>query len=299
MTLVLLVAVCCFAGALGLAGAQVLAARRELRASLERAGSYGTAPAIPVATARGSRTGVALLPFARIALRLRRGLTLDEMNRRVAAAGLARRISGETFLAVQGIGLAIAALVFLAALAAGSSPVPSLLALALLAVGALLLPDRLLRVRATARANEVQARLPNALDLLAVSVEAGLGLDAAMARVAESLDGPLADELATTLTEIRIGESRSVALQRLADRIDRPELTSFVRSVTRADQLGVSLAETLRVQADEARSRRQSAAEEQAAKAPVRMLIPTTFLIFPPLFVVVLGPAVMSIARLF
>jgi tight adherence protein C len=299
MTVVLFLAVCCFAAALALAAAQVLGSRRELRASLERAGSYGTAPTVAAAPTKSSRTGAALLPFARAALRLRRGLTLGEMNRRIAAAGLARRISAETVLGIQGVGLALAALMFVLALAAGASPMPSLLALLVLAVGALLLPDRLLRVRAVARANDVQTALPNALDLLAVSVEAGLGLDAAMARVAESLEGPLADELATTLTEIRVGETRSVALQRLAERVDRPELTSFVRSVTRADQLGVSLAETLRVQADEARSRRQSAAEEQAAKAPVRMLIPTTFLIFPPLFVVVLGPAVMSIARLF
>lgn len=298
MTLVLLLAVCCFAGALGLA-AQLVGARRQLRTSLARAGSYGTVAAAPTAATRTVRTPGALLPFARIALRMRRSLSVEEMTRRLAAAGLARRVSAETFLAFQGLALVAAAAVFLLVLVSGASPLRALVPLVVLVPAALIVPDRVLRSRAATRANEVQAALPNALDLLAVSVEAGLGLDAAMARVAESLPGPLADELATTLTELRIGEARPVALQRLAERIDRPELTSFVRAVTRADQLGVSLAETLRIQAADARERRQSAAEEAAGKAPVRMLIPTTFLIFPPLFVVVLGPAVLSIAKLF
>ncbi len=301
MTLVLFLAVCCFGGALALAGVQLVGARRQLRASLDRAGAYGTTPATVAAPAPARATTHApafLLPFARLGLRVRRGLTLDETSRRLAAAGLARRVSAETFLACQGIALTVAALAFVLSLVAGTSPLHALLLLLLLAVSSLLLPDRLLRRRATCRANEVQATLPNGLDLLAVSVEAGLGLDAAMARVADSLDGPLAEELATTLTEIRVGEARSVALQRLAARVDRPELTSFVRAVTHADQLGVSLAETLRVQAADARERRQAAAEEAAGKAPVRMLIPTTFLIFPPLFVVVLGPALLSIIKL-
>jgi tight adherence protein C len=126
-------------------------------------------------------------------------------------------------------------------------------------------------------------------------VEAGLGLDAAIARYAETADGPLAAELALLVTELRVGGSRPEAFRRFAARLDAPDAKSFVRAILHADQLGVSLAGTLRAQAGESRFRRQATVEEKANKAPVKMLFPTVLCIFPALFVVLLGPPVINL----
>ena len=145
----------------------------------------------------------------------------------------------------------------------------------------------------------MRRELPDALDVLAVSVEAGLGFDAALARLGEYLEGPLVEEFLLVLAELRIGESRSAALRKMADRVDIPELTSVVSSLIQAEQLGSPLGRMLRIQAEESRGRRQVAAEEKAMKAPVKMLVPTALFIFPAMFVVILGPAVLSINEAF
>ena len=111
------------------------------------------------------------------------------------------------------------------------------------------------------------------------------------------MDGPLVDEFALLLSEIRIGESRQAALKNMAARVDAPELSSFVRAVVQADQLGISLGRILRVQAADSRLRRQAAAEEKAMKAPIKMLFPTVLFIFPAMFLVLLGPALMNILK--
>jgi tight adherence protein C len=113
------------------------------------------------------------------------------------------------------------------------------------------------------------------------------------------LDGPLTDEFALMLNEIRVGEARSVALRKMADRVDAMELSSFVRAVIQAEQLGISLGRILRVQAADTRNRRQAAAEEKAMKAPIKMLFPTVMFIFPSMFIVVLGPAMLHILSVF
>jgi tight adherence protein C len=113
------------------------------------------------------------------------------------------------------------------------------------------------------------------------------------------MDGPLIDEFALTLNEIRVGEARQVALRKMAERVDAPELSTFVRAVIQADQLGISLGRILRVQAADSRIRRQQAAEEKAMKAPIKMLFPTVFFIFPSIFIVVLGPAILNIMKVF
>jgi len=152
-------------------------------------------------------------------------------------------------------------------------------------------------MRIKARRERIRSELPDALDLLAVSVEAGLGLDGAIAKLTEHMDGALVEEFALTLGEMRIGEARPDALKKLADRVPAPELAAFVRSVLQADQLGISLGRILRVQAADSRLRRQAAAEEKAMKAPIKMLFPTAMFIFPAMFVVVLGPAMLNITR--
>jgi tight adherence protein C len=145
----------------------------------------------------------------------------------------------------------------------------------------------------------VRADLPDALDLLAVSVEAGMGFDASLAKMNEHMDGPLSEEFGLTLSEMRIGESRSEALKRLAERVDADELSAFTRAIIQADQLGTSLGRILRVQAADARLRRQAAAEERAMKAPIKMLFPTVLFIFPAMFLVILGPAILNVQKLF
>ena len=144
------------------------------------------------------------------------------------------------------------------------------------------------------RRERIRSELPDALDLLAVSVEAGLGLDGAIAKLTEHMEGALVDEFALTLGEMRIGESRQDALKKMAERVPAPELAAFVRSVLQADQLGISLGRILRVQAADSRLRRQAAAEERAMKAPIKMLFPTALFIFPAMFIVILGPAVLN-----
>jgi tight adherence protein C len=132
-----------------------------------------------------------------------------------------------------------------------------------------------------------------------VSVEAGLGFDAAVGKISEHMEGPLAEEFGLCLSEMRIGESRQEALKRMAERVDAPELSAFVRAIIQADQLGTTLGRILRVQAADSRLRRQAAAEERAMKAPIKMLFPTVLFIFPAMFLVILGPAVLNIDQLF
>jgi tight adherence protein C len=160
-------------------------------------------------------------------------------------------------------------------------------------------PDYALTLKARGRKEKVRADLPDALDLLAVSVEAGLGFDAALAKLGEHMEGPLADEFGLTLSEMKIGESRSEALKRMSDRVDAPELSSFTRAIIQADQLGTTLGRILRVQAADARLRRQAAAEERAMKAPIKMLFPTVLFIFPAMFLVILGPAILNVQKIF
>ncbi|MBI2940041.1 MAG: type II secretion system F family protein [Chloroflexi bacterium] len=161
------------------------------------------------------------------------------------------------------------------------------------------LPDVWLSFRISARKTEMQKTLPDAIDLIVVCVEAGQALEAAMARVAETTKGPLAEELRRTLTEISLGKRRREALRDLGKRAEVPDLQSFLAAILQADQLGVSIAEVLRVQADAMRIRRRQRAEEQAAKVPVKMLIPLATMILPALMIVILGPVGLKIVEFF
>ena len=145
----------------------------------------------------------------------------------------------------------------------------------------------------------VAAELPDALDLLSVSVEAGLGFDGAVQKLTEHMEGPLIDEFNLALGEMRIGEGRQEALKKIAERSASPEMASFVRAIIQADQLGISLGRILKVQAGDTRLKRQLLAEEKAMKAPIKMLFPTVVFIFPAMFLVVLGPAFLNLSKLF
>jgi tight adherence protein C len=274
--------------------------QRRRALSLKRAGAYGARKRQDSNDELPQFKERVLVPavehLAAFALRLNPKASVDAIGARLIAAGLASRISASQFLAIKtaaaGLGVIVAVLG-----AAALSAVAGVLLMPLCAGLGFVAPDTVLTMRIKSRRERIRAELPDALDLLAVSVEAGLGLDGAIAKLTEHMEGALVQEFALTLGEIRIGESRSDALKKLADRVPAPEVAAFVRSVLQADQLGISLGRILRVQAADSRLRRQAAAEEKAMKAPIKMLFPTAIFIFPAMFIVVLGPAMLNITH--
>ena len=158
-------------------------------------------------------------------------------------------------------------------------------------------PGIWIQTRIRKRLTFARSQLADAMDLLVVSVEAGLGLDMAMARVGDRLKGPIGQAFKRCLSEIRLGESRRAALKGIHHQLPLPEIRHFVNSLIQAEELGVSLGNVLRSQAESLRVKRRLKAEEQARKAPVKMLIPLVIFIFPSLFVVILGPAFIRIVR--
>ena len=236
--------------------------------------------------------------LAAIPLKLSPKTNLDALSAKLVAAGLSSRLSASGFLAIKGgttLGGGLLGLV----LAAAGSPASALIFVPALAAAGFIAPDWGLTMKQRGRREAVRAELPDALDLLAVSVEAGLGFDGAVTKLTEHMDGPLIEEFGLMLSEIRVGEARPVALRKMAARVDAPELSTFVRAILQADQLGISLGRILRVQATDTRLRRQAAAEEKAMKAPIKMLFPTVLFIFPAMFIVVLGPAMLNILKIF
>ncbi|HVH64620.1 MAG TPA: type II secretion system F family protein [Candidatus Acidoferrum sp.] len=161
------------------------------------------------------------------------------------------------------------------------------------------LPDVMLNNKIKGRQKELRLALPNALDLLTISVEAGLGFDAAIGRLVEKFHNALSDEFAQVLNEIRLGRPRLEALDDMGRRSGVEELHTFIQSLIQSEQLGVGIAKVLRIQSEEMRRRRRQRAEEQAAQAPLKMLFPMIGCIFPTLFIVLMGPAVIIIIHTF
>ncbi len=181
---------------------------------------------------------------------------------------------------------------------ATKSPTGILLLLTfLLPVLAYFVPDILIHGRGAERQKAIEMELPNTLDQMLISVEAGLGFESAMARAAQNGKGPLAEELVRTLQDLQVGRSRKDAYLALAQRTDVPDLRSFVRSVVQADAYGIALASVLRTQAKQMRVKRRQRAEEKAMKLPVKVLFPLMFCILPVLFIVIIGPAVINVMK--
>lgn len=157
------------------------------------------------------------------------------------------------------------------------------------------LPHLMLTSRITRRQKEIRKAMPDALDLLTICVEAGLGFDAALSKVSEKWENELSLAFARVIREIQLGKVRREALKDMSDRLGIPEMTSFVAAIIQSEQLGVSLAKVLRIQADQMRVKRRQRAEEEAHKAPIKMIIPMALLIFPSILIIILTPAVIQI----
>jgi tight adherence protein C len=157
------------------------------------------------------------------------------------------------------------------------------------------IPEFWLGGRVRKRQHAILLQIPDALDLLTISVRAGLGFDAALGKVVEKLEGPLTEEFRRALAEVRVGKARREALRDIVPRTEVPPLTNFIGAIIQAEQLGVSISKVLQVQSEQLRIERRQRAEEQAAKAPIKMLFPLVGCIFPSLFIVILGPAIILI----
>ncbi len=219
---------------------------------------------------------------------------IDETRKQLDMAGLAGQLEPTTFFALRiglTIGLALAAFMVFFIL----SPTRDPNALLYTAGGAGLgyfLPIMWVKSKITRRQDSILKSLPDALDLLTICVEAGLGFDQAMGKVYEKWDNDLAIGFGRVLREIQLGKVRREALRDMSDRMGVPDVTSFTAAVIQADQLGVSMTKILRVQSDQMRVKRRQRAQEKAHQAPVKMMIPMVLLIFPSLWIVLLGPAV-------
>jgi tight adherence protein C len=176
---------------------------------------------------------------------------------------------------------------------------PSVLFVVLLAVLAYFVPDILIHGRGAERQKAIELELPNTLDQMLISVEAGLGFETAMARAGQNGKGPLAAELMRTLQDMQVGRSRKDSYLSLAARTDVADLRSFVRAVVQADIYGIAIAKVLRAQAKQMRVKRRQRAEEKAMKLPVKVLFPLMFCVLPVLFIVIIGPAVINVMKNF
>jgi tight adherence protein C len=299
--MLLFLAFFCLAGAIYLIGEVATLPSRERERSIRRASNYGFIRIASPLDAKKFRER-AMEPMresvARWVLKVNPRTSMESISLKLLGAGLGRRMTPTSFLAMKGLLAVTGALVGVMFSSMAGSATGLLFTVGLAAAG-FFAPDYFVNLKSRARRERIKADLPDALDLLAVSVEAGLGFDGAIAKITEHMEGPLADEFSLTLGEMRIGESRQDALKRMADRVDAPELSSFTRAIIQADQLGTSLGRILRVQAADSRLRRQAAAEEKAMKAPIKMLFPTVLFIFPAIFLVILGPAFMNLEKVF
>jgi tight adherence protein C len=238
-----------------------------------------------------------LIPMVRrigeISARFTPQKAIQDTTRRMELAGNPWPIDAATFLAIRfilGVGLGLLAFFLFSgnlrenALYIGGA-----------AFGGYFLPHLMLSSRITARQNEIRKAMPDALDLLTICVEAGLGFDAAMSKVSEKWDNQLSLAFARTIREIQLGKVRRDALRDMADRLGIAEVSSFVAAIIQSEQLGVSMAKILRIQSDQMRIKRRQRAEELAHQAPVKMVIPMAFLMFPTIMIIVLTPAALQI----
>lgn len=219
-----------------------------------------------------------------------------ELYNKLLMGGNPGNLSPGEFIAFQyALAFGLPVLLIAITLLFGGSLSKILIVVIVVGIFGYILPDFYLKTKIKSRQNEISKNLPDVLDLLTVSVEAGLGFDAALAKVVEKIKGVLSDEFARVLQETKIGKPRRDALRDLGQRCGVEDLVTFVGAVIQADQLGVSIGNVLRLQSVQMRQKRRNVIEEKAMKAPIKMLIPLILFIFPTIFIVILGPALIQI----
>jgi tight adherence protein C len=234
--------------------------------------------------------------LSRMAQRFTPQNTIEASRHKLELAGISHKVKPTMFLGYRmaaAIVLGVASLMI-----AFASDLPVIQRLLVIAVAFILgfsLPSVWLGSKISARQKEVIKALPDALDLLTICVEAGLGFDAAMSKVAEKWDNELSVAFTKTVQEMQLGKLRREALRNMANSMDVPDVTSFVAAIIQADTLGVSMAKVMRIQSDTMRMKRRQRAEEKARQAPVKMMFPLVFFIFPTIMIVLLGPAIIKI----
>lgn len=243
----------------------------------------------------------AVLPAIRSLAERGRRLTpvgwIEGLEQRLRLAGsppswpIERVLAAKVVVGIVGV---VGGLFFLS----GSFTVISMVLAAVLGVGGFFVPDLILWGRAQERQQLISLALPDTLDQMTISVEAGLGFDAALQRVAANSSGPLAQELSRTLHEVALGVRRQTALDHLVGRTNVEELRHFVYAIRQAEEFGIPIAHVLRIQAAELRVKRRQRAEERALKLPVKIVFPLVVCIFPSLFIVLLGPAIIRIGEI-
>jgi tight adherence protein C len=241
-----------------------------------------------------------LRQFGEIATRFTPQNALQETTRKLELSGKAGWVDAPMFLAsrfvVSGLFIVLCMVVFTVTVV--KKPLPTAMLYSIIGGGlGFFFPQIWLDDAIKKRQLEIRKAMPDALDLLTICVEAGLGFDAAMSNVAEKWENELSLSFARAIREIQLGKVRREALKSMSDRIDLPEMTSFVAAVIQSEQLGVSMAKVLRIQADQMRMRRRQMAEELAHQAPVKMLLPMIGFIFPSIFIVLLTPAALRIMK--
>ena len=224
---------------------------------------------------------------------------IQDTARKLELAGNPWPIDAATFLAIRFI-LAVVLggfLIAVVAISPPSNPSDNFMYIGGATFAGFFLPHLMLTSRITRRQNEIRKAMPDALDLLTICVEAGLSFDSAMSKVSEKWENELSLAFARTIREIQLGKVRRDALKDMSDRLGIAEMTSFIAAIIQSEQLGVSMAKVLRIQSDQMRVKRRQRAEEEAHKAPVKMIIPMALLIFPSIMIIILTPAAIQIAR--
>jgi tight adherence protein C len=218
----------------------------------------------------------------------------EQTAKRLALAGNPGNLRTADWLGIKAVGALIGGVVLFLAFGLANVGVGVLLSLVGLLMG-YTIPEFWLGGRIKARQHAIILQIPDALDLLTISVRAGLGFDAALGKVVEKMKGPLTDEFQRALAEVRVGKARREALRDIIPRTEVAPLSNFIGAIIQAEQLGVSISKVLQVQSEQLRIERRQRAEEMAAKAPIKMLFPLVGCIFPALFIVILGPAIILI----
>ena len=253
--------------------------------------------AVPRVPLRYRLFGPAIEGFGRLGRRFTPSSQLDQMRRHATLAGIGAQ-GVESVLAVKAIATAVGATLVPLAIAAFGVKSGSVILFAVIGGGVgFLLPGLWVSRLGKKRQDQIRKDLPETIDLMAISVQAGMGLEAAIELASQSLPGPLGDELHRLLQEIQLGSSRREALHQLRDRTDVGELSSFALAMIQADAIGSPIGEVLQSNSARMRLIRRQNAREKAAKLPVKLLIPMMLFIFPALFVVIIGPAAISIAE--